>query len=64
MRNVLAFIAAAVASLTPAFYFDRFAHSLPRFFGTDLGSVILFLMLFGMVAVGPATYWLIMRHAK
>ena len=61
MRNVFAFIAAAVVSLTPAFYFDKYAHKLPRFFGTDIGSAFIFILLMAMLAAGPVTYWLIMR---
>lgn len=61
MRNVFAFISAAVVSLAPAFYFDKYAHSLPRFFGTDIGSTLIALFLLGTIAAGPVTFWLITR---
>lgn len=61
MRNVLGFTVAAIVSLAPAFYFDKYAHSLPRFFGTDFGSTLISLMLLAMLAAGPVAYWLITR---
>lgn len=62
MRSAFAFIAAAVVSLTPAFLFDKYAHALPRFFGTDIGSSLVFLFILAMLAAGPVTFWLITRN--
>lgn len=57
-------MAAAAVSLTPAFYFDKYAHKLPRFFGTEFGSSFIALFIVATLIAGPIVYWLIMRNAK
>lgn len=63
-RTFFAFIAAAAVSLTPAFYFDRYAHSLPRFFATEIGGTLIGLFILATLAAGPAVWWLIMRNVR
>jgi hypothetical protein len=64
LKIAFAFVAAAATSLTPAFFFDKYAHSLPRFFATDVGGVLIALFILASLAAGPAVWWLIMRNTR